>query len=688
MPAPLNIPRKNPNDLVSADEFNELVDRANEAVVTTADLGLENVNNTSDLNKPISNAVQAALNNKENNLGYTPENPNNKVVDLATPNNTTYPTTLAVSNAIFEAVSDSDAIVTDATSSVKGKIKLAGDLGGTADAPTVPGLAAKQNTLPTGTANQYIKADLTVGTFNTDIIAEGTTNKYLTSTERNKLAGISAGATVNDSDVNLKNRANHTGTQTADTIIDGTTNKVFTATEKTKLTGIATGATVNSADATLLARANHTGTQSADSIIDGTTNKAYTATEKTKLSGIATGATVNDTDVNLKARANHTGTQSADTIIDGTTNKVFTSANQTKLNGIATAATANSTDASLRDRSTHTGTQAQSTITNLTTDLAAKQATLVSGTSIKTVGGSSLLGSGNIDVPILVGGVIDENDLPLVDLTPEFNPEQFEEYTHGVGDQRIQIIPAILDSLNLMNQLITRKTQAWLLKAGTTERPVFGIKLSSIVGSATSKSYSVSSYLGQQDRIGIKPASAAAGLSGGLYHSVLNYSLTTGFVWKYIFCASDPAPVAGAITFVGMTGSIGLHTGTDNPSSLTNIIGIGADTADTNLSIIHNDASGTATKIDLGANYPAHTKDTDIYEITLSCTSNATVVNYEVIRRAASDGTILNSTTGAITTDLPALTQRLAFQAYRGNNTTALETELTHIIMVIETSGL
>ena len=35
----------------------------------------------------------------------------------------------------------------DATTTVKGKLKLAGDLSGTADLPTVPGLANKQNTL-------------------------------------------------------------------------------------------------------------------------------------------------------------------------------------------------------------------------------------------------------------------------------------------------------------------------------------------------------------------------------------------------------------------------------------------------------------------------------------------------------------------------------------------------------------
>jgi hypothetical protein len=115
------------------------------------------------------------------------------------------------------------------------------------------------------------------------------TNDYTTA-EKNKLAGIAAQATKNDTDANLRNRATHTGTQSADTITDGTTNKVFTATEKTKLAGIATGATKNSTDATLLSRANHTGTQSADTITDGTTNKVFTAAEKTKLAGIENGA--------------------------------------------------------------------------------------------------------------------------------------------------------------------------------------------------------------------------------------------------------------------------------------------------------------------------------------------------------------------------------------------------------------
>ena len=42
----------------------------------------------------------------------------------------------------------------------------------------------------------------------------------MTGAERTKLSGIATQATKNDTDANLKNRANHTGTQTASTISD------------------------------------------------------------------------------------------------------------------------------------------------------------------------------------------------------------------------------------------------------------------------------------------------------------------------------------------------------------------------------------------------------------------------------------------------------------------------------------
>ena len=48
---------------------------------------------------------------------------------------------------------------------------------------------------------------------------EAIANAY-TDSEKSKLAGIASGATLNDTDTNLKNRANHTGSQLASTISD------------------------------------------------------------------------------------------------------------------------------------------------------------------------------------------------------------------------------------------------------------------------------------------------------------------------------------------------------------------------------------------------------------------------------------------------------------------------------------
>ena len=53
-----------------------------------------------------------------------------------------------------------------------------------------------------------------------DDVLDGTTYKQYSATEKTKLAGVASGATANDTDSNLKNRSNHTGTQTASTISD------------------------------------------------------------------------------------------------------------------------------------------------------------------------------------------------------------------------------------------------------------------------------------------------------------------------------------------------------------------------------------------------------------------------------------------------------------------------------------
>lgn len=110
-------------------------------------------NNQNQVQGQISNLSVQTTNtqNSVNNLGGTFETLSNKSVDVtlggASPSNDMYPSQRAtksyIDNSIYQAVGSG---VPDATTLAAGKIQLAGDLGGTAAAPTVPALANKENT--------------------------------------------------------------------------------------------------------------------------------------------------------------------------------------------------------------------------------------------------------------------------------------------------------------------------------------------------------------------------------------------------------------------------------------------------------------------------------------------------------------------------------------------------------------
>ncbi|SHN16205.1 beta strand repeat-containing protein [Flavobacterium xinjiangense] len=105
------------------------------------DLGLGNLDNSSDLGKPVSIATQTELDLKEDEI--------NKSTDgtFAANSDIKYPSERATKTYVDTQVSAAISgvpRVPDATALATGKIQLAGDLGGTATAPIVPGLATKE----------------------------------------------------------------------------------------------------------------------------------------------------------------------------------------------------------------------------------------------------------------------------------------------------------------------------------------------------------------------------------------------------------------------------------------------------------------------------------------------------------------------------------------------------------------
>jgi hypothetical protein len=130
-------------------------------------LGIDKVDNTPDAVKPISAAVQAALDLKANSAEVAAglalkANAADVTAALTAKADTgaikTYVDNRLASGNFTSTQSSTTATITDADATTKGKIQLAGDLGGTAAAPTVPGLALKANTADVTTA-LALKAD-------------------------------------------------------------------------------------------------------------------------------------------------------------------------------------------------------------------------------------------------------------------------------------------------------------------------------------------------------------------------------------------------------------------------------------------------------------------------------------------------------------------------------------------------
>jgi hypothetical protein len=153
-------------------------------------------------------------------------------------------------------------------------------------------------------------------------------------------------------------------------------------------------------------------------------------------------------------------------------------------------------------------------------------------------------------------------------------------------------------------------------------------------------------------RVTTASTSAVVGIRGGaLQFGVGGPSAGLGgfhLVWRW-----GPATGVGNAShraFVGMRSSTAAPTDV-NPSTLTNICGMGYDAADANIQFLHNDGSGAATKIDLGASFPKPNADlASVYEIALFARSGPTqILGYEVTDLVS--GAVA---TGTVTTDLPA----------------------------------
>lgn len=215
----------------------------------------------------------------------------------------------------------------------------------------------------------------------------------------------------------------------------------------------------------------------------------------------------------------------------------------------------------------------------------------------------------------------------------------------------------------------TSKLAEWSASGNGTAVSTWAIN-NSETGTTTTRNVASTNLFTSVRRVGYVTASTAASSAGTRHNNTQfwrgNAAGLGGFVYTARFGFST-ANTTNKQAFVGFRNSASAITANTNPSSLTNIIGFGIDATQTTLRFMYNDGSGTATTVDLGANFPANTTDTDWYEAIIYARPNAGTVYYFITNLSSG-----NTTFGSATTDLPSSTTFLCPHVYVSNGSDAV----------------
>lgn len=211
----------------------------------------------------------------------------------------------------------------------------------------------------------------------------------------------------------------------------------------------------------------------------------------------------------------------------------------------------------------------------------------------------------------------------------------------------------------------------------------FSMASPSTNGTQTARNVATTNLLSSMKRMGyVSTATAAsrAGISGvAQYHRGAAPQMG-GFFAVFRFGCSDAATVAGARTMVGLVSNGAAIT--VEPTTAANCVFVGTSTNDANFSVFHNDGTGAANKIPLGADFPDHTLGTDVYEFAVFCAPNSDRIEWEFTRLNRPD---ITPATGVITTELPVNTTLMFPYVQRTNNETLLSVGMDIVGLYFET---
>ena len=285
-----------------------------------------------------------------------------------------------------------------------------------------------------------------------------------------------------------------------------------------------------------------------------------------------------------------------------------------------------------------------------------------------------------------------ENDylrLPVVSTPASVAADGLDLHASSVGGRIMPVFmgPSGLDT-TVQPSIGRNKMALWqAIGGGSTVTTALGAAALSITGTSTAANMATTTrqtnmrrieYLATNNQsssvVGFRSTSAVYERGGpnagdGGFHMIANWGPATG-----VATATNRA-------FVGMSSSTAAPTDV-NPSTLTNMMGFGWDSADANIQFMTNDSSGTATKIDLGASFPVPTVNrTKMYEtIIFVAPGPSTSIGYKITDLAT--GAIAE---GTVSSNLVANTTYLAPRGYMSVGGTSSVIGIAFSNMYVET---
>lgn len=135
------------------------------------------------------------------------------------------------------------------------------------------------------------------------------------------------------------------------------------------------------------------------------------------------------------------------------------------------------------------------------------------------------------------------------------------------------------------------------------------------------------------------------------------------YVATHVYLSTAPST---ARVFSGLHDQSAFPSGSTLLTDLTNIIGVGyAVGTDSNYKLFHNDGSGTASSVDLGADFPTTATNTSWIRLELMCVPGQTSIDYRVTNIKTGV-----HTAGSLSTNIPSSTTLLGTITYASNGAT------------------